>query len=201
MNRPLPFSRPASLARRFGLAAAVALLAVAGPARAQEMSCKAHQQHEGHDASAEKHEHAAGVDARGDAVMGFDHEKTTHHFRLFRDGGAIEVTANASDDPGSADAIRGHLSHIARMFAEGDFEAPMIIHDRVPPGVPVLQRRKSTIRWKFEPVAGGGRVVASTRDRQALAALHEFLRFQITDHRTGDPGTIEEAARGSSSSD
>ena len=30
---------------------------------------------------------------RGDHVMGFSDEKTTHHLRLYRDGGAIEVTA------------------------------------------------------------------------------------------------------------
>jgi hypothetical protein len=34
-------------------------------------------------------------------------------------------------------------------------------------------------------------VVATTKDRKALAAIHEFLRFQIADHRTGDPGKIE----------
>jgi hypothetical protein len=28
-------------------------------------------------------------------------------------------------------------------------------------------------------------------DPIALAAIHDFLRFQINDHRTGDPLTIE----------
>lgn len=32
--------------------------------------------------------HHNAVDHRGDQVMGFSHEKTTHHFRLFTDGGA-----------------------------------------------------------------------------------------------------------------
>ena len=31
-----------------------------------------------------------GVVARGDEIMGFSHEKTTHHFRLYADGGSIE---------------------------------------------------------------------------------------------------------------
>jgi hypothetical protein len=30
---------------------------------------------------------------RGKHVMGFSHEATTHHFRLFKDGGGIAVTA------------------------------------------------------------------------------------------------------------
>jgi hypothetical protein len=38
--------------------------------------------------------HKAGVDQRGDHVMGFSRAKTTHHFLLYRDGGAIQVEAN-----------------------------------------------------------------------------------------------------------
>src|SRR5579863_5310721 len=30
---------------------------------------------------------------RGEHVMGFSHEATTHHFRLFKDGGEIAVSA------------------------------------------------------------------------------------------------------------
>ena len=132
-------------------------------------------------------DHHANVDKRGDHVMGFDHEKTTHHFRLAKNGGSIEVTANSSEDAESRRAIRGHLTHIARMFADGDFEAPMLIHDRVPPGVPVMKKKKGSIQWKYEELPDGARVVAATKDKEALAAIHEFLRFQIEDHRTGDP--------------
>lgn len=43
-----------------------------------------------------------------------------------------------------------HLSHIAQMFADGNFRAPMLIRDRVPPGVPTLERLKKAIAWRFE---------------------------------------------------
>jgi len=131
--------------------------------------------------------HDAAVDERGDRVMGFDHEKTRHHFRLTAAGGAIEVEANDPKDSESRDAIRMHLSHIAKMFAEGDFEAPMLIHDQVAPGVPVMKRLKAEIRYEFEPSDRGGRVVIATKNREALDAIHAFLRFQIREHRTGDP--------------
>jgi hypothetical protein len=132
-------------------------------------------------------EHHTAVDKRGDHVMGFSHEKTTHHFRLYPDGGAIEVTANDAKDTESRDQIRMHLSHIARMFAEGNFQAPMLIHDQVPPGVPELQRLKAEVIYRFEEIPNGGRVRISTKDKKAIAAAHEFLKFQIADHRTGDP--------------
>jgi hypothetical protein len=131
--------------------------------------------------------HHDAVDKRGDHAMGFSHEKTTHHFRLYKDGGAIEVTANDPNDNESRNQIRMHLGHIARMFAAGDFNAPMLIHDRVPPGVPVLQRLKSEVRYEFQNTDRGGTIRITTSNVEALNAVHEFLRFQIDDHRTGDP--------------
>jgi hypothetical protein len=139
--------------------------------------------------------HHANVAERGDHVMGFDHTKTTHHFRLSPAGGAIEVSANDAADTESRDAIRGHLSHIATMFAAGDFDAPMLIHDRVPPGVPAMKRKKDRIGWKFEETENGGRVLIETKDAEALTAVHDFLRFQIEDHQTGDSTEVATAPK------
>jgi hypothetical protein len=126
-------------------------------------------------------------ETHADHVMGFSHEKTTHHFRLSKGGGSIEVEANDAKDAESRDQIRMHLGHIAKMFAAGDFNAPMLIHDQTPPGVPVMQRLKSEIAYKFEPTEKGARVRISTQNIEALAAIQEFLRFQIKEHKTGDP--------------
>ena len=130
--------------------------------------------------------HHAKVDERGDHVMGFDHAKTTHHFLLSPSGGSIEVTVNDPADEESRAAIRTHLAHVARMFAEGNFDAPIVIHDRIPPGVPTMKRMKSVIEWKFEELPSGGAVRITTKNADARAAIHEFLRFQIEDHETGD---------------
>jgi hypothetical protein len=136
-------------------------------------------------------EHQAQVDERGDHVMGFDHDKTTHHFRLTATGGAIEVSANDSSDTASQDAIRAHLPHIAKMFSAGDFEAPMLIHGQVPPGVPVMKRDRARITWVYAETPSGGSVVASSADAGDVAAIHEFLIFQIQDHATGDPTEVQ----------
>ena len=134
--------------------------------------------------------HHDAVDHRGDRVMGFSHENTTHHFRLFSDGGAIEVTANDAADSATRDEIRSHLTHIAAMFSEGNFEAPMLIHDRTPPGVPVMKKLKAALNYRYEAIDRGGRVRISTQNKRAVAAVHDFLKFQIADHRTGDSTEI-----------
>jgi hypothetical protein len=66
----------------------------------------------------------------------------------------------------------------------------MLIHDQVPPGVPTMKRKKALIAWKFEETEAGGRVRITSKDAEALAAIHEFLRFQIEDHQRGDPTEI-----------
>jgi hypothetical protein len=134
--------------------------------------------------------HLKMVNEQGDKAMGFSHAKTTHHFRLFADGGAIEVTANRPQDDESREQIRKHLGHIAQMFSNGNFDAPMMTHGKIPPGVPVLQKLKAEVSYTFSEIENGGRVRIKTNNAEALAAVHEFLRFQISDHQTGDSTEI-----------
>src|SRR5690348_18370608 len=75
--------------------------------------------------------HHHGVESRGDKAMGFSHTATSHHFLLSPDGGVIQVTANDAADTASQSRIRAHLSHITASFADGDFNAPMFVHDKV----------------------------------------------------------------------
>jgi hypothetical protein len=133
---------------------------------------------------------AAEVDRRGDQGMGFRHELSSHHFHLLRDGGAIEVETADPKDSASKAAIRGHMERIASMFTQGNFFLPLFIHDTVPPGVEVMERLKGQITYTAENTAQGAQVRIATRNPEALTAVHEFLRFQIQDHRTGDPLTV-----------
>lgn len=127
-----------------------------------------------------------GLNERGDHAMGFGHEKTTHHFRLAVDGGAIEVTANDPEDAASVEQIRGHLSHIAKLFKAGDFDKPMFTHGETPPGVPVMARMKEELAYTFEQIERGGRIRIRTVNPEAIEAVHDFLRYQIKEHKTGD---------------
>ncbi len=148
------------------------------------------QQHKNNPSTeqSDKHhsQHHAEVNKRGDKAMGFSHEKTTHHFRLFKDGGAIEVNANEAKDTESMNQIRMHLSHIAHMFSEGNFSTPMLVHHELPPGAKTMAQMKTEITYKFEEIKNGGRVRISTDNVQALAAIYDFLRYQIKEHQTGD---------------
>ena len=127
---------------------------------------------------------------RGEHVMGFSHEATTHHFRLFRDGGEIVVAAKDPKDKASIEQIREHLAHIAKMFSSGNFNAPMLIHDTNPPGIATMTRRKDQIRYEFSETERGARIQLVTAGPETTDAVHAFLLFQIVDHQTGDAPTI-----------
>ena len=142
-----------------------------------------------HDSSSAVSHHACpmmSADHRADEGMGFSQAKTTHHFFLTADGGVISVEANDAKDSESREEIGMHLAHIAKAFAAGNFDIPMFVHDQVPDGVPVMRAKKDAIHYRFEEMESGGRVVISSEDRAAVGAIHEFLAFQIREHKTGD---------------
>ena len=128
---------------------------------------------------------------RGDAVMGFAQEAAVHHFRLRANGGEIEAVARNSHDTGTAAQIRGHMTQIVQMFGRGNFSAPMLIHGQNPPGIEVMIRLNADIAYVVETLPAGARVRITTSNPAALDALHAFLQFQITEHKTGDPLTIQ----------
>lgn len=171
------------------------ILAVTLGGLAQQTADKADEQgsmkncpmHEQHQAAYSAHDHAKlELDKRGDQGMGFAQDKTTHHFLLRKDGGAIQVTAKSADDKTSREEIQMHLRHIAQAFQSGDFNIPMFVHDQTPPGVATMTKLKDQIHYRYESAENGGRVVISSANTEAVAAIHEFLKFQITEHQTGD---------------
>lgn len=134
--------------------------------------------------------HHAAVDARGGHVMGFDQQRTVHHFRLYQDGGAIDVAVKDPAHTADRDAIRRHLPHIAMLFADGRFDLPMLVHDVTVPGTGDLARLKAQVTYTYVETPAGGRVDIVTRHPDAVAAVHRFLAFQIADHRTGDATAV-----------
>jgi hypothetical protein len=131
----------------------------------------------------------AGVVQRGESHegMGFSQTTTTHHFYLTRTGGIIQVTAKDPKDTDQVATVQMHLKHIVGMFSEGNFSIPHFVHDTNPPGADTMKRLRSSIRYTPETIEDGGRIKIESDSPEALTAIHDFLRFQIRDHETGDP--------------
>ena len=186
--------------RRVGFAAAIVVIAANGVAQSREGTARTEvpfpaetRQHASMPAGASHDHHDTQTDKdvelkrRGASAMGFDQDAATHHFRLYADGGAIDVAAG--DDPGQTtrEKVRAHLRTIALEFSRGEFGRPFHTHAENPPGVAVMKARRSAIAYRFEETPDGGRVRITTADEEALHAVHDFLRYQIREHETGDP--------------
>ena len=138
-------------------------------------------------------DHHAGVVERGEsnAGMGFSQTTTTHHFILTPNGGIVRVTASDPKNTEQIETIQMHMQHIAQMFSEGNFSVPHFVHDQTPPGVPTMKELKEAIRYSAEPLSNGGRIKIQTSSPEGITAVHDFLNFQIKDHETGDPTTVQ----------
>jgi hypothetical protein len=49
-----------------------------------------------------------------------------------------------------------------------------------------MKRLREVIQYKLENTERGGRIRISSKNAEAVEAVHAFLRFQITDHKTDD---------------
>lgn len=123
---------------------------------------------------------------QGHHAMGFDESKSVHHFLMTTSGGHIEVTARDASDAEMVAAIQEHLSRIAVRFKQGDFSIPMRVHSELPPGARNMKNLKDRIDYDYGKLPEGGRITITTKDRDALKAIHEYFRYQITEHKTGD---------------
>jgi ubiquinone/menaquinone biosynthesis C-methylase UbiE len=121
----------------------------------------------------------------GARAMGFDPDKTTHHFTMDAEGGAIAASASDAADQASVRQIRTHLQEIAAAFSQGDFGKPLSTHSEFPPGVRAMQRLKKVITCTYADAPSGGMIRIATTHGEALAAVHQFLAYHVAEPKTG----------------
>jgi hypothetical protein len=134
-----------------------------------------------------QHAHTPGMDARGNAAMGFDQARATHHFLITPEGGEIRITARDGADAKTVAEIRAHVRDIEKRFAAGDFAKPEFIHGAMPPGATRMAEMKGEIVYTYKEAPGGATLVIGSANAEAVAAVREYFRYQIKEHRTGDP--------------
>jgi hypothetical protein len=81
------------------------------------------------------------------------------------------------------------MVHIAQAFAAGDFYDAHTIHDQTPPEFGD-EAACARIRYTAEDRAGGR--FDSHDGPRGAGCDPRFLKFQITDHRTGDATSVQQ---------
>jgi hypothetical protein len=127
----------------------------------------------------------AQLQQRGETAMGVNQYTSQHVFEPLADGGRIVLQRKETDSTGEA-TIRTHMRTIASAFAKGDFALPGFVHAMSDvPGTTQMTKLRSDITYSARDLPRGAEVVITTKNPEAVTAIHEFLAFQRMDHRAG----------------
>ena len=119
---------------------------------------------------------------RGEDVMPFDPEKTTHIFEPSETGGAQKVIADNPQDAEQISLVRDHLQKEAEAFENGDLSDPAEIHGEDMPGLSKLEAGAPDVEVRYSELPDGARIQYETKDSELVAALHDWFEAQLSDH-------------------
>jgi hypothetical protein len=162
------------VARSFGFALSGSLGLIALTMANGAVAQSNHTNHAAHDRQAE-------VAARGEQVMPFDLERTTHSFIKTSTGGTQRVVSDDGDE-GQIGLIRTHLATESQAFGRGDFASPERIHGADMPGLAVLRQPGSALSVTYVDTPTGGQITYATSRPEVVAALHLWFDAQTSDH-------------------
>ncbi len=124
------------------------------------------------------------VQQRGERVMGVDQDAAKHVFEDLPDGGRVVLDWPTVTDTAEIRKIRGHMREIAADFTAGNFSKPFAVHAQTVPGTRTMTAKRAVIRYEAVDRAQGAEVRMRTTDSSAIQAIHDFLAFQRSDHRS-----------------
>jgi hypothetical protein len=127
--------------------------------------------------------------SRATKVSGFDSDRVTRHFYVLKNGGAVEITAKDPNDEATIKAIQAQLKKESDQLTKGSFETFTNIYGKAPENAPQLKKLRDDITYAMVPQENGGVLRMLTVNPTAKSAIHDTLRFQIDQWKSGDPTT------------
>jgi predicted aspartyl protease len=97
-------------------------------------------------------------------AAGFDWK--SERYLLDKEGGTIEVQTTQPDDKRTRDAVRQQLQQEVRYG--------------IPFTTPAMQQHKKQIQYRYEKTTRGGRIHITAKSGEALLAVQDFLRSQMS---------------------
>jgi hypothetical protein len=125
----------------------------------------------------------------------YDRDRVVHHFYLSPDGGIMTLAVKDAADTETRKAVRAYVQRVSQLIVVGNLDR---LREQFGQGMPGLDRiaearaRKATITVRSSTPDEGSHIVFTSADPGALQGLHEFLRFQIEDLKTGDSKEVRD---------
>lgn len=132
------------------------------------------------------------LNTRFSKALGTDADKIVQHYYLVKNGGVIEFTAKDPADTATISAVRKYLDTQKDLFEKGKADADTEIYGKIPDGLPVLKKLRNEITFFAVKDDDGAALRMFSVNDQARQAIQDFLKFQISEHKTGDPLQVAE---------
>lgn len=123
----------------------------------------------------------AEIAERGEMVMPFDLDRTTHIFDKQDDGGLQQVISDDGDVE-QIELIRVHLAEEAERFSNGDFHDPAMIHGDDMAGLHELMTGADQLNITYSDIEDGAQILYTADDPALVTALHSWFDQQVSDH-------------------
>jgi hypothetical protein len=129
---------------------------------------------------------------RATRVSGVDSERVNRHFYVLKNGGAVEITAKDANDDATIKAIQTYLKKESDLWMKGNFDNIAAVYGRAPEATTQLKKLRDNVTYAVVPEENGAVVRMLTINPMAKSAIHDYLRFQIDQLKTGDPTTPQD---------
>jgi len=120
-----------------------------------------------------------------------DESKIERHYWLLKNGGAIEFICKAPCDSSTQASIQGYLDSLGKAFEKGSFDAEFVSGSNAPETLATLRKLREEVTFQSASSEVGYSLRMLTVNPQAREAIYDFIRYEITNRKTGDPTTLE----------
>ncbi len=132
------------------------------------------------------------LNSRFSKTLGTDIGRVVQHYYLVKNGGVIEFTAKDANDTTTISALQKYMDTQKDLFEKGKNDADADVHGKVPDGIPNLKRLRNEITFFAVKNDDGAALRMFSVNDQARQAIQDFLKFEINEHKTGDPLVVEQ---------
>ncbi len=132
------------------------------------------------------------LNSRFSKALGVDANKIVQHYYLVKNGGVIEFAAKDSSDNAAISAVQKYFETQKDLFEKGRNDADADVHGKIPDGMLILKKLRNEITFFAVKNEDGGALRMFSTNDQARQAIQDFLKFQINEHKTGDPLVAEQ---------
>lgn len=132
------------------------------------------------------------MNARFSHVLGVSVDKVKLHFYLVKNGGVVDLTARDPSDSITISAIQKYLQNQKDLWEKGKENAVTDVHEKAPESAATMRRLRNEITFYMAKTDNGGDLRMFSINDQARLAIQDYMKFEITEHKTGDSPTTDQ---------